>query len=110
MAEREWDQARPRTANGEQRLRQHATETREHAQAFARSLGDVMKDLDTTVRDLSRKNPYAAIGAAFGIGLLLGGGIPPALFRTLIGLAGRYALDALTRSGPSGARQSMEGV
>lgn len=72
-----------------------ASETRQNAQAFASSLSDTIKEVDGVVRNVTDRNPYAALGAALGVGFILGGGIPPALVRSVVGFAGRYALAAL---------------
>jgi hypothetical protein len=81
--------------NGKRRFQDDARETRAHAQAFASSLGNTMKDVDGVVRNVTERSPYAALGAALGLGFILGGGIPPALIRGLAGFAGRYAMAAL---------------
>ena len=72
-----------------------ASETRQNAQAFASSLSNTIKEMDGAVRTVTDRNPYAALGAALGVGFILGGGIPPSLVRGVVGFAGRYALAAL---------------
>jgi hypothetical protein len=71
--------------NGKRRFQDDARETRAHAQAFASSLGNTMKDVDGAVRTMAERNPYAALGAALGMGFILGGGIPPALSMVVAG-------------------------
>jgi hypothetical protein len=98
MAEVNWQEGRQSTTpqgNGQRRLSDDARDAREHAQAFASSLGNSMKNVDEMVRSVTERNPYAALGAALGVGFILGGGIPPALIRGVVGFAGRYAMAAV---------------
>src|SRR5688500_17062161 len=101
MAEADWQSSNPeqqsrRSAPGNGRgVGGAAADTRANAQAFAHSLGNTMKEVDGVVRNVTERNPYAALGAAVAVGFILGGGIPPMLVRSVVGFAGRYALAAL---------------
>src|SRR5687768_6347792 len=104
MAEADWQSAgmgsgttgtTPGTRRDGHDFGARASETRQNAQAFASSLSNTMKEVDGAVRTITDRNPYAALGAALGVGFILGGGIPPSLVRGVVGFAGRYALAAL---------------
>jgi len=106
MAQTDWEngarESRPGGGNGttgdERHFRAHASEAKANAEAFAQSLGSTARHLDGVVRNLAATNPYAVLAGALGAGLVLGGGIPPAMIRTLAGFAGRYALAAIMSS------------
>ena len=104
MAQADWEngnrESRPSmTGNGEgRRLREQASETKANATAFAHSLGATAKEVDGMVRELAARSPYAVLAGALGVGFILGGGIPPALMRGVVGFAGRYALAAILSS------------
>lgn len=98
MAETDWNDPTgsraPYGSNGKhaRSFSEHATDTRDHAQAFAESFGAALKDVDDRVRAVAQGNPYLALGTALGLGYILGGGIPPMLVRGLVSFASRYAL------------------
>ena len=48
-------------------------------------------DLERLVRDQLVHRPYAALTAASGLGYVLGGGVPVALGRMMVGMGGRLA-------------------
>lgn len=67
----------------------------EDMSAKLRMLGEVV---ESGVREQMRERPYVAIGAAFGLGYVLGGGLPKMAVRAVGGMAMRYAaLEALRR-------------
>lgn len=62
-----------------------------------RMLGSVV---ESGVREQMRERPYAVLGAAFGLGYVLGGGLPRMAVRALGAMALRYAaFEALRRAG-----------
>jgi hypothetical protein len=62
-----------------------------------RMLGDVV---ESNVRNHMRERPYAVVGIAFGVGYVLGGGLPRMAIRALSAMALRYAaFEALRRAG-----------
>src|SRR5688500_16910488 len=103
MAEADWQtpspgmgaSSQPSSRSDGRHFGERASETKHNAQAFASSLSNTIKEVDGVVRNVTDRNPYAALGAALGVGFILGGGIPPALVRGVVGFAGRYALAAL---------------
>jgi hypothetical protein len=62
-----------------------------------RALGEM---LESGVREHMRDRPYAVIGAAFGLGYVLGGGLPKMAVRAATAMGLRYAaFEALRRAG-----------
>jgi hypothetical protein len=62
-----------------------------------RALGEMV---ESGVRGHMRDRPYAVIGAAFGVGYVLGGGLPKMAVRAATAMAIRYAaFEALRRAG-----------
>lgn len=51
--------------------------------------GDLSSRADTALRDLVRTDPGLAIGAAAGLGFLIGGGIPRGAVTVLLGIGVR---------------------
>lgn len=45
------------------------------------------------LRDRLERQPYATLAGAAGVGYVLGGGLPTALVRVLIGVGGRLAVE-----------------
>jgi hypothetical protein len=45
------------------------------------------------LRDQLERQPYATLAVAAGVGYVLGGGLPTALVRVLIGVGGRVAVE-----------------
>ena len=45
------------------------------------------------LRDRLERQPYATLAVAAGVGYVLGGGLPTALVRVLIGVGGRLAVE-----------------
>lgn len=45
------------------------------------------------LRDRLERQPFATLAVAAGVGYVLGGGLPSALVRVLIGLGGRLAVE-----------------
>lgn len=47
----------------------------------------------SVLRDRLERQPYATLALAAGVGYVLGGGLPTALVRVLIGVGGRLAVE-----------------
>ena len=47
------------------------------------------------LRDRLERQPYATLAVAAGVGYVLGGGLPTALVRVLVGVGGRLAVERL---------------
>lgn len=59
--------------------------------APTRSLGGDLSQLEEELRDAVGEHPALALGAAAGIGFVLGGGLPRGAFTLLLGIGTRMA-------------------
>jgi len=70
-------------------------------------LGDVarqtMTNWESVLRARMRRQPYATLAVAAGVGYVLGGGMPPFVLRALLGFGGRVAIDNLIAQLATGA-------
>jgi len=57
--------------------------------------GRALQSWDALLRERLRRQPYATLAVAAGIGYVLGGGVPPVLVRSALGVGGRIALERL---------------
>jgi ElaB/YqjD/DUF883 family membrane-anchored ribosome-binding protein len=55
------------------------------------------KRVGTDLRQIITERPLQAIGVAVGAGFLVGGGLSPAVLRSVTGIASRLAMVVLTR-------------
>lgn len=69
-----------------QRVRDDLTEFSETARRTVSGWEDVLRKQLT-------HHPYGVLGAAAGLGYVLGGGVPPLIVRALLGAVGRVALE-----------------
>src|SRR5262245_45693816 len=58
-------------------------------------LEDSLRELESSVREYVKDRPLTAVGAAFGIGYVLGGGLTPRLTWMVLTAAGRMSLLSL---------------
>jgi len=74
-------------------------QTGEHLLEDAQLLGDAFTDAVREARHYvdyqARNHPYRSLGAAAGLGFVLGGGLSVRLTRTLMGVGGRLLINAL---------------
>lgn len=84
-----------------------ADEAREDAVGdLAGKLRAVGEMVQSGVREQMHERPYAVIGAAFGLGYVLGGGLPRVAVRAVTAMALRYAAyEALRRAGIAPRRE-----
>jgi ElaB/YqjD/DUF883 family membrane-anchored ribosome-binding protein len=66
---------------------------RDDAKQLATSVGELSSQAQHAVNAIMQDNPYAAVGAAVGIGFLLGGGLRSRLAGALIAFGGRYFVN-----------------
>jgi len=59
--------------------------------------GDAVGGADRLLRDAVAAEPLLAVGAAAGVGFLLGGGVPRGAVTTLLAVGGRMATAWLQR-------------
>jgi hypothetical protein len=74
------------------RVRRHAGRARRDARALAAELGTVSDELRAVLGEQAARRPYAALAAAWGVGYLLGGGVPARATRTALDYGIRAAL------------------
>jgi len=75
-----------------ERLQQRGQRVRQEVSGLTSEFEDALGDLERVVRDQLTQRPYATLGAAAGLGYVLGGGLPKTLSRLLFGMGGRLAL------------------
>jgi hypothetical protein len=74
-------------------LREQTERVREDLAEFSQAARRTMSGWEKVLREQLTRHPYAVLGAATGIGYVLGGGLPPLFVRALLGAAGRVALE-----------------
>lgn len=74
-----------------ERLQQKGKRVRQEVSGLTTEVEAALGDFERLVRDQLAKRPYATLGAATGLGYVLGGGVPVALSRMLFGMGGRLA-------------------
>ena len=74
-----------------ERLQQKSAGVRREVSGLTSELEGALGDFERFVREQLDRRPYATLGAASGLGYVLGGGIPLGLGRLLFGLGGRLA-------------------
>jgi hypothetical protein len=76
-----------------QRLRDYGREVVEERDALMEAAQGAVNELSALVKEQVDERPYTVLGAAFGLGLVLGGGIPLAI----VGLGARAAAGMAMR-------------
>src|SRR5579871_3022746 len=71
------------------------TELRDAWDDVASSVGDLYRAADAFATEQARERPYVFLGAAAGIGFVLGGGLASRLGATLLGMGSRLAASRL---------------
>src|SRR5215207_6385941 len=74
-----------------ERLQFKGQRVRQEVSGFTAEIEDALGDYERVVRDQLAKRPYATLGAASGLGYVLGGGVPVAFGRMLFAMGGRLA-------------------
>lgn len=74
-----------------ERIQSKGQRVRQEVSGFTAELEGALGDFESLVRDQLAKRPYATLGAASGLGYVLGGGVPVALGRMLFAMGGRLA-------------------
>ena len=70
---------------------------RHDAHALARAVQGATDDLERYITERVEERPYATLGAAAGVGYVLGGGLRPRLTAMLFGAATRLAMALAAR-------------
>jgi hypothetical protein len=76
---------------------QVAAEVEASAQSFLRTVESAGREIGGLLRERMERKPYGTLGVAFGLGYVLGGGVPSRLTGTLVLAAARIALVAAVR-------------
>ena len=87
-----------RTGNGAdpppaRELLQQSQRVREDLIALAGAAGHVARGWQALLRAQLDRQPYTTLAVATGVGYVLGGGVPTAVVRACLGLAGRLAVE-----------------
>jgi len=102
-----------------ERLQQRSAQVRREVSGLTTEVEAALTDLERLVRDQLDRRPYATLGAATGLGYVLGGGLPVTLSRVLFGFGGRMAFMMMAQklaagfagadtAGGQGAQQERE--
>jgi hypothetical protein len=91
-----------------QRLRDYGREVVEERDALVEAAQGAVNELTALVKEQVDERPYTVLGTAFGLGLVLGGGIPLAVVglgaRAAAGIAMRQMVAGFIPELGSGAR------
>jgi hypothetical protein len=91
------DHERRRRSNGAapsvSELVEQSQRVREDLVNFAGAARHVAHGWRALLRARLERRPYATLAVAAGVGYVLGGGVPTALVRVLVGVGGRLALE-----------------
>jgi hypothetical protein len=80
-----------------ERLQQRSAQVRREVSGLTSEVEGAFTDLERLVREQLEQRPYATLGAATGLGYVLGGGLPVALGRLLFAVGGRMAFVAMAQ-------------
>jgi len=87
-------------------LQEQTQRVREDLAEFSDAARRTMARWEDVLREQVTRHPYGVLGAAAGVGYVLGGGVPPLLVRALLGAVGRVAVEnaLISLVGKSGQR------
>lgn len=94
-----------RAPNG-RRVLERARHARDEAADLAAAVEDVLNESRAYLTGLLERRPYATLAAGFGVGYVLGGGIPPRAMRLLMDIGTKVAISMLVRELAAGLRDS----
>ena len=99
-----------RPAPSARELVERSERVREDLSALAGAVRDVSRGWQALLRERLERRPYATLAVAAGVGYVLGGGVPTALVRALVGIGGRLAVEhAIARlAGPGNTPDTNE--
>ncbi len=87
-----------------ERIRAYGREARAEGEAFLHATQGVVNEVDGLLREQLESRPYATLGAAFGFGVFLGGGLPFGVIRLATRFAGGMLLQQVVAIAiPAGA-------
>jgi hypothetical protein len=88
-------QDRPQRSATVRELYVQGTEARDQIAEVATAVRRLMRDGDAMLRERMRREPYATVAAAAGLGYVLGGGLSPSIVRLVTVLGGRMAFETV---------------
>ena len=74
-----------------ERIQQKGQRVRREVRGLTAEVEGALGDLERMIRDQLVHRPYVTLTAASGLGYVLGGGVPVALSRMMVGMGGRLA-------------------
>jgi hypothetical protein len=93
-----------------QRLRDYGREVVEERDALVEAAQGAVSELSALVKEQVDERPYTVLGTAFGLGLLLGGGLPLGVLgftaRAAAGIAVRQVVESMVPGNGTGASRS----
>jgi len=86
-------------------LQEQTQRVRQDLAEFGDTARRTMSRWEDVLRDQLTRHPYGVLGAAAGLGYVLGGGVPPLIVRALLGAVGRVAVEnaVISLAGKSGS-------
>ena len=88
-----------------ERLKEYGRELRQESDALAESMRGAAGEMQKIAAEQVEGRPYFALGAAFGFGLVLGGGVPMGAMRfalrTVAGMLVAQAMETIVPSAPA---------
>lgn len=73
------------------------TSTQSSSSAEGSPLSEVVEFVELGIRSQMKERPYVAMGAALGLGYVLGGGLPKFAVKALAAMGVRYAATKLMK-------------
>jgi hypothetical protein len=103
-------------ANRIRRIQEKGQRVRSEVNGLTAEVEGALGDLERVLREQLDRRPYTTLSAATGLGYVLGGGVPVAFTRLLLGVGGRLAFvmaaqrlrDALVESAGAGTTEKTE--
>jgi len=80
-----------------ERLDEARRDLRSDVEALSETVGHAAQEMGSYVREQLRERPYAALGAAAGLGFVLGGGLTLRVGSLLFGTGGRMLASMVLR-------------
>lgn len=77
------------------RVRDEGREIASDARELASDVSEMVEEATDFLRDQAIQRPYVTLASAFGVGYVLGGGVPLWAMRALIAVGGKIAVSAV---------------
>ena len=96
-------------ACGVERVVDQGRQVRDEAQQLLTSLQQAAAEVRETLRERLGHHPYTVLGVGFGVGYILGGGLPSRVTRLLFDVGSRVAVAQLVQQFTVGITASSNG-